>query len=279
MRIEALAAVLGGAQSLHTNSRDEALGLPTEESALLALRTQQIIASETGVTNTADPVGGSDEIERLTDEIERGAVDYLARIDAMGGTLRAIESGFIQSEIQNAAYEYQRAVESRRADHRGREPFPAAGTARIPTFRVDSALEQAQIERLRQLRASRDREAVERKLDRLAEGAAEHGQPDAADPGCRRGLCHRRRNLRPAQVRIRRISRGGVGRHFPYPRHGLAQAHLMHQAADVVGIVAHAESRFNGHSQARCCPAVIREAVERWRLPPSPRRALAVVRA
>src|SRR5215467_14102119 len=100
--IEALAAVLGGAQSLHTNSRDEALGLPTEESALLALRTQQIIASETGVVNTADPAGGSYEIERLTDEIERGAADYLARIDAMGGTLRAIECGFIQGEIQNA---------------------------------------------------------------------------------------------------------------------------------------------------------------------------------
>src|SRR5438046_1479215 len=112
--IEALAAVLGGAQSLHTNSRDEALGLPTEQSALLALRTQQIIASETGVTNTADPVGGSHEIERLTDEIEQDAADYLRRIDELGGTLRAIESGFIQGEIQNAAYDYQRAVESAR---------------------------------------------------------------------------------------------------------------------------------------------------------------------
>src|SRR5690242_6458602 len=104
--MEAMAAVLGGAQSLHTNARDEALSLPTEESARIALRTQQIIAYETGVTNTADPVGGSRHIEALTDTIERGAREYLDRIDAMGGTLRAIEQGFIQGEIQNAAFAY-----------------------------------------------------------------------------------------------------------------------------------------------------------------------------
>src|SRR5260370_30038856 len=132
--LQALAAVLGGAQSLHTNSRDEALGLPTEESALLALRTQQIIASETGVTNTADPVGGSYEIERLTDEIESGAVDYLRRIDEMGGTLRAIERGFIQAEIQNAAYEYQRAVESGARIVVGVNRFQQKEEQRIPTF-------------------------------------------------------------------------------------------------------------------------------------------------
>src|SRR5579864_2488876 len=107
--LQALAAVLGGAQSLHTNSRDEALGLPTEESARLALRTQQIIAHETGVTNTADPTGGSGHIEELTDQIEEGARAYLKQIDEMGGTLRAIEAGFIQREIQNAAYQYQRS--------------------------------------------------------------------------------------------------------------------------------------------------------------------------
>src|SRR5436309_114216 len=110
--LEAMAAVLGGAQSLHTNSRDEALGLPTEESARIALRTQQIIAHETGVINTPDPVGGSQAIEELTDSIEREALDYLRRIDEMGGTLRAIESGYIQGEIQHAAYEAQRRVES-----------------------------------------------------------------------------------------------------------------------------------------------------------------------
>jgi methylmalonyl-CoA mutase N-terminal domain/subunit len=107
-----MAAVLGGAQSLHTNSRDEALALPTEESARLALRTQQIIAAESGVTNTVDPVGGSEVIERLTDSIERGAQVYLDRIDAMGGALRAIESRYIQNEIQNAAFVYQKTVES-----------------------------------------------------------------------------------------------------------------------------------------------------------------------
>ncbi|MBV9772071.1 MAG: methylmalonyl-CoA mutase, partial [Bryobacterales bacterium] len=109
--LQALAAVLGGTQSLHTNAKDEALGLPTEEAARLALRTQQIIANETGVTSTADPVGGSFHIERLTDEIERGAEDYIQRIDAIGGTLAAIENGFIQNEIQNAAYAYQQNVE------------------------------------------------------------------------------------------------------------------------------------------------------------------------
>src|SRR5712691_1525916 len=109
--LQAMAAVLGGAQSLHTNSRDEALSLPTEESARLALRTQQIIAAESGVTNTVDPVGGSEYIESLTDSIERGAVEYLDRIDAMGGTLCAIEAGFIQNEIQNAAFAYQKAIE------------------------------------------------------------------------------------------------------------------------------------------------------------------------
>jgi methylmalonyl-CoA mutase N-terminal domain/subunit len=169
--IEAMAAVLGGAQSLHTNARDEALGLPTEESALLALRTQQVIASETGVTNTADPAGGSYEIERLTDEIERGAVDYLKRIDAMGGTLRAIESGFIQAEVQNAAYAYQRAVESGERIVVGVNRFQQQDQQPIPTFRVDAALEQAQVERLRQVRASRSQDAVRRALDRLIEAA------------------------------------------------------------------------------------------------------------
>ncbi len=168
--IEALAAVLGGAQSLHTNSRDEALGLPTEDSALLALRTQQIIAAETGVTNTADPTGGSSEIERLTDEIERGAADYIARIDSMGGTLRAIECGFVQTEIQNAAYVFQREVESGSRIIVGVNRFQQQDR-RVPTFRIDPALERTQIDRLRQVRASRNETAVCRKLDRLVEAA------------------------------------------------------------------------------------------------------------
>src|SRR5713101_5363843 len=111
--IQALAAVLGGCQSLHTNSMDEALALPTEESALIALRTQQIIANETGVTNTIDPVAGSYAIEALTNEIEHRAEEYIGKIDAIGGMIKAIESGFVQGEIQRAAYDYQRAVEKK----------------------------------------------------------------------------------------------------------------------------------------------------------------------
>ena len=169
--IEALAAVLGGAQSLHTNSRDEALGLPTEESARLALRTQQIIAYETGVANTVDPVGGSEVIEALTDSIERGVLDYLKRIDDMGGTLRAIETGYIQREIQNAAYEYQRAVESGERIVVGVNRFEQDEDGGIPVFRLDPAGERAQIDRVRQVRAGRSAPAVESALGALEEAA------------------------------------------------------------------------------------------------------------
>jgi methylmalonyl-CoA mutase, N-terminal domain len=181
--MEAMAAVLGGAQSLHTNSRDEALGLPTQASALLALRTQQIIASETGVINTADPLGGSHEIERLTDEIEEGARDYLRRIHELGGTLSSIERGFIQREIQNAAYEYQRAVETGAQIVVGVNRFTQKEDSSIPTFRVDAALEKAQLERLREVRATRDQAKVERRLNRLSDAArcAENLMPPILD--------------------------------------------------------------------------------------------------
>ena len=169
--IEALAAVLGGAQSLHTNARDEALSLPSEESARLALRTQQIIACETGVTSTADPVGGSYYIERLTDDIERGARDLIERIDAMGGTLAAIEQGFIQSEIQNAAYEYQRKVESGETVVVGVNRFRQEEGSLVAPFRLDPALESQQVERLRRLRASRNTGDVAQRLDRLEQAA------------------------------------------------------------------------------------------------------------
>jgi methylmalonyl-CoA mutase, N-terminal domain len=169
--IEALAAVLGGAQSLHTNSRDEALGLPTEESARIALRTQQILAHETGVTNTADPVGGSIAIEEMTDAIERDVMDYLKRIDDMGGTLRAIETGYVQNEIQNAAYQWQRAVESGERTVVGVNRFQMEDDRAAPTFRVDPELERAQVERLRQVRASRSPSAVEEKLAALEQAA------------------------------------------------------------------------------------------------------------
>ncbi len=169
--IEALAAVLGGCQSLHTNARDEALALPTEESARLALRTQQILAAETGVTNTVDPVGGSYYVEELTDRIERGAREYLEEIERTGGTLRAIETGFIQREIQNAAYEYQRQVESGERIVVGVNRFQAEEGGGVPRFRVDPAVERSQIERLRQVRASRDAAAVKDKLERLGRAA------------------------------------------------------------------------------------------------------------
>ena len=169
--IEAMAAVLGGAQSLHTNSRDEALSLPTEESARIALRTQQVIAYETGVTNTADPVGGSEHIEQLTDSIEQGARAYLKQIDEMGGTLRAIETGFVQGQIQNAAYEYQRSIETGERIIVGVNRFRQQDDGGIPAFRLDPALERAQAERLRQIRASRSQSSVEKGLAALEEAA------------------------------------------------------------------------------------------------------------
>ncbi len=168
--IQALAAVLGGAQSLHTNSRDEALSLPTEESARIALRTQQIIACETGVTNTPDPTGGSQAIETLTDSIEKQVRAYLTRIDGMGGTLAAIESGYIQNEIQNAAYADQRAVESGERVVVGMNRFQQEEKP-IPAFRLDPALERAQVERLRALRTSRNGPAVNASLDALERAA------------------------------------------------------------------------------------------------------------
>jgi methylmalonyl-CoA mutase N-terminal domain/subunit len=169
--IQALAAVLGGTQSLHTNSRDEALGLPTEEAARLALRTQQIIAHETGITSVADPVGGSFHIERLTDEIEHGAEEYIRRIDSMGGTLAAIERGFIQGEIQEAAYRFQQSVERGETVVVGVNRFRQSDADSPGTFRVDPALERNQIERLRELRASRPAADVEARLDALEQAA------------------------------------------------------------------------------------------------------------
>ena len=171
---QALAAVLGGAQSLHTNSRDEALGLPTEESARIALRTQQIMAYESGVINTADPVGGSDAIEGLTDSLEHDALAYMKSIEDMGGALRAIETGFIQNEIQTAAYDYQRSLEDGQRIVVGVNRFQMAESGSIPAFHIDPSLERTQIERLRQVRTSRSQAAVDNALDEL-ERAARNG--------------------------------------------------------------------------------------------------------
>jgi methylmalonyl-CoA mutase N-terminal domain/subunit len=169
--MQALAAVLGGAQSLHTNAKDEALSLPTEESARLALRTQQIIAHESGVTHTADPLGGSFAIEKLTDEIEREARRYVEHIDALGGTLAAIEKHYIQNEIQNAAYAFQQAVENGQAVVVGVNRFKQAEGQSPAPFRLDPELEQQQIARLREVRASRSRAVFDERLQALEQAA------------------------------------------------------------------------------------------------------------
>jgi methylmalonyl-CoA mutase, N-terminal domain len=169
--IQALAAVLGGTQSLHTNAMDEALALPTEDAARIALRTQQVIAYESGVADTADPLAGSYAIEHLTKEIEHKARVYLDRIDAIGGMLRAIESGYVQREIQEAAYRYQRAIENHESIVVGVNKFQSEAETQVATLRIDPAIEQAQIEKVRRVRARRDPSAVEIALARLEAAA------------------------------------------------------------------------------------------------------------
>ncbi|MGD9561378.1 MAG: methylmalonyl-CoA mutase [Pyrinomonadaceae bacterium] len=170
--IQALAAVLGGTQSLHTNSMDEALSLPTESAARVALRTQQVIAHESGVADTVDPLAGSYAIEELTTRLENLAADYIAKIDDMGGMLRAIETGYVQREIQESAYEYQRAVETKDAVVVGVNQFRTDHVEPIPILRIDEEIERSQIERLRALRTRRDSAAADQTLGALAEAAS-----------------------------------------------------------------------------------------------------------
>ena len=169
--IQALAAVLGGTQSLHTNSMDEALALPTEAAARLALRTQQVIAYESGVADIADPLAGSYAIEELTNEIEELARDYLNKIDAIGGMLRAIESGYVQREIQESAYSYQRAIEREQEIVVGVNRFQIEAEPPVPLLRIDPAIERAQVERLRALRERRDAQSTEAALAKLEQAA------------------------------------------------------------------------------------------------------------
>jgi methylmalonyl-CoA mutase N-terminal domain/subunit len=171
--VEALAAVLGGAQSLHTNAYDEALALPTETSAKLALRTQQILAHESGVADVVDPFAGSYAVESLTTEIEIRAAALIARIDALGGMVAAIEAGFPQGEIERSAYQYQRDVEERRRIIVGGNEFVGGeeGAGIGPLHRLDPALEQAQIERLQRFRDARDQRTTSAALAALAAGA------------------------------------------------------------------------------------------------------------
>jgi methylmalonyl-CoA mutase N-terminal domain/subunit len=169
--LQAMAAVLGGTQSLHTNSFDEALALPTEDSARIALRTQQIIGYESGVTAAIDPLAGSYYVETLTNEIEKRATEYISKIDTMGGMLKAIERGFVQQEIQNAAYEFQKSVDSKEQVLVGVNAFTVDHENPVSLQKIDPELERRQVERLRAFRAKRDQakaEAAVRKIDDAA---------------------------------------------------------------------------------------------------------------
>ena len=178
--LQALAAVLGGTQSLHTNSFDEALSLPTEEAALLALRTQQVIAHEIGIENSADPLGGSWYVENLTDELETETFDYIKKIDDIGGALNAIENGFIQNEIAHSAYEYQKAVEEGAKLIVGVNAFESEQEIEPETFEINPDVLEKQMEKLELLKKERDSAAVERSLSELSRAAetAENTMPE-----------------------------------------------------------------------------------------------------
>ena len=169
--LQALASVMGGTQSLHTNSRDEALSLPTEESARIALRTQQIIAHESGVADTVDPLGGSYYVEELTDKMEEEVNVYLDRIQDIGGAVQAVEEGFMQREIQYNAYETQKAIESSEEIIVGLNQFQVDEAVNPDLLRVDEKLEQSQIESLKDIRQRRDQNEVFRTLDAIRKHA------------------------------------------------------------------------------------------------------------
>jgi methylmalonyl-CoA mutase N-terminal domain/subunit len=170
--IEALAGVLGGTQSLHTNSYDEALALPTEDAVRIALRTQQIIAHETGVTNTIDPLGGSYFVEALTDRLEQQAYEYFAKIAELGGMVEAVKRGFPQREIADASYELQREIDAGDRIVVGVNAFADDSDGKTPLLRIDPALEQKQIDRVQAVRARRDGAAVESALAEITRAAS-----------------------------------------------------------------------------------------------------------
>jgi methylmalonyl-CoA mutase N-terminal domain/subunit len=168
---QAMAAVLGGTQSLHTNGFDEALSLPTEEAASIALRTQQLIAFESGVTQTVDPLAGSFFVESLTDEMEAAAYKYIDKIDLMGGSVNAIEQGYIQQEIADAAYQYQMDIEAGRQIIVGVNKYQSEEKVNPDVFRVDDSIRQTQTDKINLLKAGRNNEAVNLKLAQLKEAA------------------------------------------------------------------------------------------------------------
>jgi len=197
--VQALAAVLGGCQSLHTNSMDEALSLPTEQAVRIALRTQQILAHESGVANTVDPLGGSFAVERLTRDIEEAAEAYIGRIDAMGGAVSAI--GFMQREIQDAAFRYQREVEEKTRVVVGVNEFVIPDTSAGPLFSIDPGVGEALVERVRRVRQSRQADRAQRALDALESGARGRANllvliVDAVEAGSTLGeICDRLRRV------------------------------------------------------------------------------------
>jgi methylmalonyl-CoA mutase N-terminal domain/subunit len=163
---------MGGTQSLHTDAYDEALALPTDKAALIALRTQQIIAEETGVANTADPLGGSYFVEAMTNKMEKGALDYFDRIDAMGGMVEAVEKGFPQREIQDSAYQYQKALERGDQTIVGVNKYAMENEPQqVPILVIDESVRSQQLDRLERTRATRDKGAVERTLDAVKRAA------------------------------------------------------------------------------------------------------------
>ena len=215
--LQAMAAVLGGTQSLHTDSYDEAFALPTEEAARIALRTQQIIAYESGVTQTVDPLGGSYFLETLTLQMEKGAFDYFGKLDAMGGMVKAIERGYPQKEVAEASYQYQRAVEAREKIIVGANEFVVEEEP-PHTLYIDESVARHQSEKLKALRARRSNEEVQRRLDALKKAAAQEprivrkrrhlvGQYHALHRGRGAGLCDGWRNLRSPPRSFRNLHR------------------------------------------------------------------------
>ena len=169
--IQSLAAVMGGTQSLHTNGYDEALSLPTEEAAKIALRTQQIVAFESGVPNTADPLAGSFFVESLTDEVEKAALELIEKIDLMGGSVEAIEQGFMQEQIAASAYQYQKDIENGKKISVGVNKFQSPETTKTPVFKIDESIQKIQTDKLKELKKKRNNDKVKLCLDTLSEAA------------------------------------------------------------------------------------------------------------
>ena len=214
--IQALAAVLGGTQSLHTDAYDEALAVPTAEAALLALRQQQVIAEETGVTGTIDPLGGSWFVEALTDEVERQVWVYLDEIDRRGGMVPAVVDGYPQREIAEAAYRFQREFDQRERRIVGVNAYvDQREVTTVPVLEVPKGSLEGHMARLERTRRERDAAAVESALARAARGGRSPGlvglEPDAALHPLRRGLRHARRDVRRPARRLRRVPRAGRG--------------------------------------------------------------------